>query len=74
MMKKLILIVMFFLVGCQPMTPEQQYRQQQWIQNMQGYIQGMNQQEQQRMREAEQQHYQQRMLNSLQGIERNLRK
>lgn len=74
MMKKLILIVMFFLVGCQPMTPEQQHRFQQWCQQQQNFIQGLNQQEQQRMQEAQQRHYQQRMLNTLQGIERNLRK
>ncbi|KKL79551.1 hypothetical protein LCGC14_2013730 [marine sediment metagenome] len=74
MMKKLILIVVFFLVGCQPMTPEQQHRFQQWTRQQQNYIQGLNQQEQQRMQESQQRHYQQRMLNSLQGIERNLRK
>lgn len=74
MMKKLILIVMFFLVGCQPMTPEQQRRFQQWARQQQNYIQGLNQQEQQRMQESEQRHYQHRMLNTLQGIERNLKK
>ena len=73
-MKRLILIGILLIAGCKPLTPEQHYRQQQWIQNMQGYIQGMNQQEQQRMRELNRWSDRQREINALEGIERNTRK
>ena len=70
MKRKIILILAcLILTGCAPQTEMQGQRQQQWIQQMQAFIQGMNQQQRQRQQDWDRR----REINALEGIERNLR-
>lgn len=77
-MRKIIcLMILLFVFGCAPQTEAQRRHWQQWNQQMQSFAQGLNQQSQQRKQEFERQRNEfdrQRMVDALEGIERQLRK